>query len=51
MRTQGSKAELVHLPQEGKTVLMYASEGGHTDVVELLTEKKANVNSLDKVCI
>ena len=36
-------------PQNGKTALVYASEGGHVDVAKLLIEKGAKVDAADEV--
>ena len=37
--------------KDGVTVLLWASEGGHTNIVGLLLDKKANINVKNKVCL
>ena len=40
---------LLSIIQDGWTALMKASENGHTDVVKVLVEAKADLNITDKV--
>ena len=37
--------------QEGRTALINASSGGHTEVVRLLLQSQADVNAQDEVMI
>ena len=37
------------VPQSGRTALMWASDSGHTDVVQLLLSSGAQVDLQDKV--
>ena len=40
---------MVYLVQNGRTPLMTASFGGHTDIVQTLIEAKAQINTQDEV--